>query len=439
MSPNHDAALVQTRHPFYGWRLLVACAFILAIAGSRDAGGLPGVVQATVGDLYELLAMEFAYSRSLIANTQAVLAVSTLLFMPFIGRAVDQRGPRRMVLWGLAIIGVGCALFLLLGSWWVTISLALFVWGIGGAVGSELPMLTVVNNWFRRRRATAMAVVMLPSVAAFAFGGVLTVGAGLLTTVVGYRLILLALAAALLVLAWPLSKLVRNRPEDYGQGPDGIAPDHAAPPYPDYTWREALGSRAFWLMTLGDGLINSGYVATSFSLVYWMNEIGIDLFVSSSVYALMSIVQIPFMVAGGILGDRIPIRRVIFAFALLALTGLIVLLFARVLPMIILSVILVGAGMGGMAPLTIALRSVYFGRRNFGVIIGTGISMRDLGRFLAPSLSGIVVTFFGFTGLSLLFIATVGVGALLYGLLPAPRLSPSQRREMEMPEANGLG
>ena len=32
------------------------------------------------------------------------------------------------------------------------------------------------------------------------------------------------MAAIVFVIAWPVSRLVRNRPEDYGQHPDGIDP-----------------------------------------------------------------------------------------------------------------------------------------------------------------------------------------------------------------------
>ena len=35
---------------------------------------------------------------------------------------------------------------------------------------------------------------------------------------------LLLIAAIIFVIAWPVSRLVRNRPEDYGQHPDGIDP-----------------------------------------------------------------------------------------------------------------------------------------------------------------------------------------------------------------------
>ena len=65
-----------------------------------------------------------------------------------------------------------------------------------------------------------------------------------------------------LVASVPLAMLVRNRPEDYGQHPDGIDPDtvtqtgpqqstNGSAVAPDYSWQEAIRTRAFWLITMG--------------------------------------------------------------------------------------------------------------------------------------------------------------------------------------------
>lgn len=91
-----------------------------------------------------------------------------------------------MVLCGLAIIGVGFVLY----AWAqtaVTINMAMAVLTIGSAVGSDLPVLTVMNNWFRRRRARAMALVMLPGAVAHFLIGVLPAGLLLLAAAVSIR------------------------------------------------------------------------------------------------------------------------------------------------------------------------------------------------------------------------------------------------------------
>ncbi len=77
-----------------------------------------------------------------------------------------------------------------------------------------------------------------------------------------------------------------------------------------------------------------------------------------------------FVLAGGWIGDRVPIRRAMFVFGLAEAAAVGVLGFAGTLPMFCLSAALTGIGAGGRIPLTLAVHGVYFGRRNFATITG---------------------------------------------------------------------
>ena len=71
-----------------------------------------------------------------------------------------------MVLWGLAALGSGAAL-LPAARYMPAVFLSLGAMSIGSVASAQLPCLTVVNNWFRRRRAVAMSIMVLPATAAF--------------------------------------------------------------------------------------------------------------------------------------------------------------------------------------------------------------------------------------------------------------------------------
>ena len=199
-----------------------------------------------------------------------------------------------MVAWGFAFMGGGFAL--LAGSHFTPIYyLSLLALVTGATAGSQLPMAAAVNNWFRERRATAMGVMLLPSVAAVIFVPSLGAAAGLLGTV-NTPAAWLVVAAVVLALIWPLSRLVRNRPEDHGQLPDGIDPasnTEAASDqsdvdavFPDYTWREAMQTRAFWLMTLGIGVNSSVSVVILFVGPLLLQERGFSSLESGIVFWL---------------------------------------------------------------------------------------------------------------------------------------------------------
>ena len=110
-----------------------------------------------------------------------------------------------MVVGGFAFMGGGFAL--LAGSHFIPIYyLSLLALVAGATAGSQLPMAAAVNNWFRQRRATAMGVMLLPSVAAVIFVPSLGAAAGLLGTV-NTPAAWLVVAAVVLALIWPLVKV----------------------------------------------------------------------------------------------------------------------------------------------------------------------------------------------------------------------------------------
>ena len=183
-----------------------------------------------------------------------------ILLMPLVGWAIDRWGPRRVTLFGLTTI---VAAFII--DHWTHFPgdshLIIFIVGAGTIVSGTLPMATTINNWYRRRRATAMALMMTPSIVVFtvllAFG-ISHAFAQQLNAYTG----IIATAFILLAMSLLIRTLVRNRPEDYGQLPDGathpapqnenqvdaISPQSAAP---EWEWRQALNSRVFWLLTAG--------------------------------------------------------------------------------------------------------------------------------------------------------------------------------------------
>lgn len=419
-----DSGVVRPprRGPFYGWLLAIVGAAIMAIGAASFSHPEGGSVWTSP------IEHELQFSWTVISWAGLLAVLVGVVMAPIAGYGADKAGPRRMALIGFALLAVGFLTFSWTANPWM-FYLAFALAGLGTTLGAGIPVYTALNNWFRRRRSLAMSIPTLGLV----LGSIITtplVAHGM--SFLYWRHTALLMSAIVLVAAVPCALLVRNRPEDYGQRPYGSPAEPAGTPAPDYSWREALSSRAFWLMALGEGFINFGSAAISFSLVSWPRDEFSLVFVPWAI-GLMSLFQLLFIVVGGILGDRerIPLRRMIFAFALLALIGLVGLLFVRTPPLIYLSVGLIGAGMGGMAPLWIVLRSVYFGRRNFGTILGIGLSARDLARFLTPSSLGLAAVFVGPAGSLYLATAAAAAGALLLALLPAPSLSPSQRRSAE--------
>ncbi len=438
----HPVRLV--RGVFYGWWLAVIGAVIMVI------GTVP-LFQA-LSLWLPVLSQSFGWTPLQLSWAFTLTRVEGTVMGPIAGWGVDKLGPRKMVVIGLAIFAVGFFLFSRTTNLW-TFYLSFVVVSLGAGLGSWLPANTALNNWFRLRRSTAMSIPML----GFGLGGVVivplmawTMGWDTKTAMeipgrLGWQNTALVVGAVGLVASVPLSLVVRNRPEDYGQHPDGVDPANAVgagPRHsanggtvaPDYTWQEAVRTRAFWLITMGHSSSSIIIISVMFYLGLLMVERGFSLGQIGTVISVQTAVSTAFILVGGIIGDRIPIRLAIFAFSFLQSIAMVILLIAETLPMFYLFTILMGIGFGGRTPLTTAIRGVYFGRSNFARI--TGISMIPMNiMFIAvvPYVAWMQEYITGSYTLPLATIAAVSaVGSAMFLMMGNPRLSPSQRRRADV-------
>ena len=420
------------RRRFDGWRVVLVGALILAIATDPvGAVGLPQIAEIALDDLWTVRGHVALFALAHFVLTGAL----PVLLLPFVGWGVDRWGSRRMVLYGLITLGAGFVLYLgaqVTAVYYLVIAMV----SIGRVVGSQLPIATAVNNWFRRRRALAMAVMWLP----WRWPITLVAAVGSLS-LFNREVGLLLIAAIVFVIAWPVSRLVRNRPEDCGQHTDGIDPASVPkeeptqstggePLAPEYAWREALKTRAFWMLALG----GCGHAITAFGMKNFASlfvDRGFPPTDAVGAILLSSAVTVPFLLVGGWLGDRWPVRRVMFAFALVQSVAVFLLPFSWSLPMFYLSSALSGIGIGGGTPLRFAAVGVYFGRRNFGTITGVSLLVAYIGSFLGVLLWSLVLPFFGYTPAMLALALATAVATLAFLLVGDPRLSPLQLQTAE--------
>lgn len=432
------------RGMFYGWWLAVIGAVIMTIAT------VPLFQALAIWNA--VLAGNFGWTPTQLSWAFALTRVEGSVMGPIAGWGVDKLGPRKMVFIGMLIVGAGFILLGLTKNIWMFYA-AFIVLSLGSGLGSWLPANTALNNWFRARRSTAMSIPMV----GFGLGGIFIVplmawGMGWdaqnrmpIPGRLGWEMTAIVVAIVALVSALPLALLIRNRPEDYGQHPDGIAPDSEADTtsrgtvyggniVPDYEWREAVRTRAFWCITMGHASSSIIIISVMSYLGLFMVDRGFSLFEISLVVSVQTAVATAFMLIGGLIGDRIPIRLAIFTFSFLQSIAIVILLFADTLPMLFIFGTLMGIGFGGRTPLTTSIRGVYFGRSNFATI--TGVSMIPMNVLFV-----VVVPFIGimkdhithsYTEPFAVIGAVSAIGSLMFLFLGNPRLSPSQRRRADV-------
>ena len=259
----------------------------------------------------------------------------------------------------------------------------------------------------------------------------------------GWRAAAMAVGVIILLSALPLSRLVRNRPEQYGLRPDGdpvtdltaesINGDSSQfhEEIPGYTWQQAIKTRVFWLMSFAHAASSIVIVTVMVHLGLLLEEDkGFSLQMISLVVATYTAVNAVFILIGGYIGDRVPIRFACFGFSSLQAVAIMVLLLADNSPMVFLFAVILGIGFGGRTPLTTAIRGVYFGRRAFASITGISMVPMNILLFSTPIFVGYVAY-----NISLTVVAIVTVlGSSLFLFLGDPKPLPNVQRAGERSE-----
>ena len=291
---------------YYGW-LIVGIAFVTMAIGvtGRTAFSL----------LLPPLIDEFKWDRGLAAGAFSFGFLISAILSPFVGRVMDTRGPRIVILTGVALMSAGLLLAPFVTSPWHLYAT------LGVAVGGGANMMTYtahsqfLPHWFVRRRGLAISI-------AFAGAGV---GAVLLLpwlqTIIlakGWRACCVAMGWLVLLGIAPLTPLLKKGPADVGQNPDGdsASPDMTAkrnaaaivdPGWAATEWTLGLAARRarFWWIVLGYFLALVAWYAVQVHQTKYLIEIGFSPLVAAWALGAVSIIAIPGQILLGALSDRI--------------------------------------------------------------------------------------------------------------------------------------
>jgi MFS family permease len=345
-----------------------------------------------------LLQDEFGWSKAIVAGAFALTRIESGLLGPLQGWLVDRFGPRSILRIGTIMFGVGFMLFGLVESI-LTFYLTFALIAVGSSLGGFPTLMVSVVNWFQRHRAKAIALSQI----GFSFGGLLVPIIILSLEIFGWRSTAIASGVIVIIVGLPLAQLVRHRPEDHGDTPDGIANDthqttttDAEHTNDDFTAREAMGTQSFWLLSIGHALSLLTVSTVMVHLVPHLIEgLNYSLASAGGIIALITGCQMIGQLLGGYLGDRVDKRLICVACMLGHGAGLVLVAFATTPYMVIAFALLHGLSWGARGPLLVALRADYFGAAAFGTIIGFSSLIMMFGMASGPIIAGLMADISG--------------------------------------------
>ena len=416
----------NTRRFFYGWTI-VGVGF-LANVGSAFA------LASTLSIFLKPLTADLGVSRGVFSLLRTGEGIIAALIAPLVGTLVDRHGGRWLMALGAAIVGVG---YLILGhvenfTQFVLIRLTLVT--LGDSMMGYMVVNVIIAQWFLRRRGRALAFSSM----GVGFAKVcMPIAAAWLIVSVGWRESWMVFGiATMAVVVAPALLLVKRSPEDMGLSPDGAAAPLASEAStgtqrksqpaiePEVVWtrREAMESRAFWLLVITFGIASVGVTGLNLHVYPYVTDLGHPPVIAATVMSVIASMQLASPLGWGLLAERIDVRlAAVLRFVVQAvglglatLTGNLFCLYA--------GFFLYGIGLGGNLVLPEILWADYFGRRSLGKVRGLGVLISQLMAAAGPPFFGFLFDLTGGYGLSFtIFGGALIISAFLSLLLRPPK------------------
>jgi len=260
--------------------------------------------------------------------------------------------------------------------------------------------MTALSRWFDRKLSRAMSLL---SVGAGVGGFVCAPIAALLIVRYGWRYSFVVMGVVILVVGLPLSRVIRDSPEEMGLRPDGDPVDEAhssrgaqGPDHPvelaigvkDWTLKQAMASRVYWILVGSFFLSGMAHAVVTVHAVISLTDAGISAESAALGLGSMVLLSVIGRLGFGWMGDFIDKRYLLIILYFFQGAGIVVLMYADNLVTVYLVAALFGIGFGGGVPVRPALRAEYFGRAAFAKIGGSMAPLTMMGSVVGPVLAG---------------------------------------------------
>ena len=407
-----------------GWAIVWASFFTTAFASGGSQYGF--------GMFVEPLEQEFGWTRTQINLSLSIGLISGLL-SPLVGWGVDKYGSRMIMTVSLVI--VGASFFLRAGMtelWqWYALSALLAV----GFPGTFLPIGKLVGTWFPATRGRMMGTAITGN---NVFG---LIGVPLLSLVIqtqSWRLAYAIIGAGVVIIAVAVWFIVRNasQPTEAPSSESGSTVVSATLPT-DYSLREALNTRKFWLLLAGVTCAGFSYPSFMTQLIPHMQSVGWGSSQATIVLTVLAGTALASKITWGLLSERLT-ARISFVIAILIMSsGVVLVTLAGSSALVWPAIIFFGAGFGGIGPLMSLVVMETFGLRHFGSIQGVvTMVLATVPVLIGPIAAGSLFDLTGSYETSFWIVSGIfAAGGVLVLSVRVQKNSPSAKPPIE-PESN---
>ena len=329
---------------------------------------------------------EFGWSRTTVALAYSLQRTESGLLGPLHGWLLKRMSARRVIGTGVLLLGLGFVTLSRVHDFAQFLA-AFLVMALGASLAGTLSLMTVIVNWFERRRTLALSLLST----GLSIGGLTVPAVAAAIVAFGWRPVAAASGALTLLIGLPVARLMHRDPESRGLLPDGGTGPGARRPdsVPSVSTHRALRMGAFWLMSVGHASGIAVVTAYVVHIVIVSNDVlGLAPTTSATLLALTTFVALGGQVLGGALGDVLE-RRWLAAGAMLVHAAAMCLIATATEPWSLgFGAALHGLAWGVRGPLMAALRVDHFGRASFSQIMGFSSLLVTAGAVGGPIVVG---------------------------------------------------
>ncbi|CAN5442204.1 OFA family MFS transporter [soil metagenome] len=287
------------------------------------------------------------------------------------GKAADRFGPRPVLIFGAAALGVGLLATSRVDSiWWGYVTYGL---GAGTAVAcGYVPMVATVGGWFERRRTLALGI----AVAGIGAGTLACAPlASALIDAHGWRTAYVVFGIGGTALMLVAAVGAHRPPVVLGSAPVNL--------------RRIVRQRPFVALYVG-ALLGSMALFIPFVFIKsYATDQGIDSRLAATLVGIIGASSIVGRLGLGALGSRFgAIRLMQSSFGLMAASYLLWLVAGGSFAVLVVFTVVMGVGYGGFIALSPAVVATLFGTVGMGAILGATYTAAGVGGLVGPPIAG---------------------------------------------------
>jgi MFS family permease len=413
---------------FYGWITLAGAALVYFVTS--------GIFYYSYGVFLPAICSEYGWSRATVGGGLSVALLAFGLPSPLIGASVARFGPRTNIVLGNLLVVLGLAGMSVVTEVWQLYLFYGILMGLGAGFGTYMACAAVVNNWFVRKRSLGMGLVISSGgLGGFVFPP-LTVW---LLSGLGLPMVWLAFAIIQLVCSVVIGGLilVRDRPEDMGQAPDGISSGHAnereeeishtsrvyQSPV-DWQTRQALREPTTWLIAAFCAANSLALGTVVGHQVAYLMDRGFSPIVAAMALSLVLGMSMFGRLAFGLLGARFEGKDLAMASLFSQVIALVILLTTKSLPLIYIYAALFGVSCGALIVALPTFIGAYYGRAHYTQILGLLFPLTLIAEAAGPVIAGAINDALATYIPALVIVAVFSTVGLICAVLACPPKPP---------------